>query len=284
MPSLLAHEGGDVATIVTRDGRILASSSPLAGHRVTSSALIGVLRSGVPGITEYHSLPRRSQLIAVVVPVPGQSWSLIIDVERSLAYAPAHALAIDLGVTVIAAVAVVAACLLAVAAIVRSRRQQFVDRHAEVEALAMTDPLTGVANRRGLELAAMALGGVRCAVVTVDVDDFKLLNDARGHAAGDRALQAVAAALCAAVRAGDVVARVGGDEFVVLVPNVDEHGASVTADRIRASVAALDDPVVGAVRVSIGTATGEPDRYDRLLDLADDALYLDKRRPTRVAR
>ncbi|WP_112270443.1 tetratricopeptide repeat-containing diguanylate cyclase [Lentzea terrae] len=153
---------------------------------------------------------------------------------------------------------------------------------------AARDPLTGLANRLGLERAAQTLLESTAArgrvpwLVLVDVDWFKGVNDDAGHAAGDAALREIAALLRRECRADDLVARWAGDEFVVLLgdtgPNLDV-GPNV-AERIRAAVDGHDwTMVLGAVRrptVSIGVAAG-PAKLDQLFAAADMALYRAKR-------
>jgi len=140
--------------------------------------------------------------------------------------------------------------------VVRSARA-VADAHRRFLSLALRDPLTDVLNRRGLErsLARENTARLRAhgplAALLVDCDDFKRINDEQGMVAGDRALREVAAALLRSVRARDTVARVGGDEFVVLLPETRTWEAVEVADRIRASVrdAFPDEP---RLSVSIG--------------------------------
>ncbi|GLZ41798.1 GGDEF domain-containing protein [Actinokineospora sp. NBRC 105648] len=160
---------------------------------------------------------------------------------------------------------------------------------------AARDPLTGLANRLGLERTApqllkRALAGGRVPwLVLIDVDWFKGVNDAAGHAAGDAALREIAQVLLVECRGGDVIARWAGDEFVVLLTEAAiDHtdgftspvGAAV-AERIRVAVDMHDwTAVLGATQrptVSIGVATGQ-DTLERLFANADAALYRAKRR------
>ncbi|GAB2989301.1 GGDEF domain-containing protein [Saccharothrix stipae] len=153
---------------------------------------------------------------------------------------------------------------------------------------AARDPLTGLANRLGLERAAAGLLESTAArgrvpwLVLVDVDRFKGVNDDAGHAAGDATLREIAQLLRRECRAADLVARWAGDEFVVLLGDVDgtlEVGPTV-AERIRAAVDGHDWTVVlGTTRrptVSIGVAAG-PAKLDQLFAAADMALYRAKR-------
>lgn len=164
------------------------------------------------------------------------------------------------------------------------------EARSRAEAQAFTDPLTGLLNRRGLELAFDALrDGVMAdpsrqfALVVLDLDHFKQLNDTRGHAAGDEMLRAVAARLGNVTRDEDRIARVGGDEFVLLLPDITEVAQLETLGaRI---VAAIEQPVVirGAactVSTSLGaTLSGAFPvlSWAAMEAAADKALYAAKR-------
>jgi len=154
-----------------------------------------------------------------------------------------------------------------------------------IEHLAFHDVLTGLPNRRLLEdrlAAALALARRtedRSALMFLDLDRFKNVNDRLGHGGGDRLLQCVAERLCAVIRTGETVARVGGDEFMVLLPRVaDPAHAARAAERILAAVRqpsyAIDDQEL-AVTASIGVALSSSDEDDgeTLMRNADAALY-----------
>ncbi|GAA2611113.1 GGDEF domain-containing protein [Paractinoplanes durhamensis] len=153
-----------------------------------------------------------------------------------------------------------------------------------LETQAYADPLTGVANRRSFDdLLSRAVawanrGGETIALMTIDIDYFKKINDTWGHAVGDQALQAVADALRqVARREDDVVGRLGGDEFVVLL-RTDRMGARRAADDIRAVLATVDTLPGGPPGLSIGVAL-LPDHADTAADLgaaSDAALYAAK--------
>jgi diguanylate cyclase (GGDEF)-like protein len=118
-------------------------------------------------------------------------------------------------------------------------------------------------------------------VLFVDLDHFKPVNEALGHPVGDRVLATVAQRLVKALRPGDMVARIGGDEFAVLLPGVDLAQARVAAERLQRRVQAQAIPHVASpsapyVTLSIGLAPFDPatmDRFDQLLRQADQALY-----------
>ena len=147
---------------------------------------------------------------------------------------------------------------------------------------ATTDPLTGLANRRAFEqrLDARLAGGSAdvFAVLMLDVDDLKQVNDGHGHAAGDAVLVEVARVLRSHVREGDVVTRWGGDEFVLLVDGLDRVGAVSLARRIGGTLLAAQDRA-RSISVSLGSACYPADgsSRDALLAAADRSMYADKR-------
>jgi diguanylate cyclase (GGDEF)-like protein len=150
---------------------------------------------------------------------------------------------------------------------------------------ALSDPVTGVANRRSLltradyEIARHRRARHSFALVMIDLDGFKQLNDRFGHAAGDDLLRDVAGALRRAMRAQDTVARFGGDEFCVLAPETDERGTDRLAAKITQAVRDVSvgmEAVGGSVGVAVfpsdGTSTAE------LMHVADERLLAAKRR------
>lgn len=159
-------------------------------------------------------------------------------------------------------------------------------QQAELGRLALTDELTGLANRRGLaacldrEWRRCGREGTGLAAIMLDIDHFKRYNDTHGHAAGDACLRRVAVAIAGALRrAGDMAARYGGEEFVVLLPGADAVGAWAVAERIRRAVSASDQPLASRVTVSLGVAVRLVDAFDTpkvLLGRADAALYAAK--------
>jgi diguanylate cyclase (GGDEF)-like protein len=158
----------------------------------------------------------------------------------------------------------------------------------ELGRLAMFDPLTEVYNRRSLDdLAGRAVAEARrhartLSVLVVDADHFKRINDEYGHEAGDRALKALVEVLRRTARSEDLVGRLGGEEFVVLMPDADAIAGAAGAERLRIaverSVFRVNDQTV-PLRVSIGVAALRDPRDDfaALLRRADHALYEAKR-------
>jgi len=158
---------------------------------------------------------------------------------------------------------------------------------AELRALADTDPLTGLLNRRALaeQVAAVPDREERCgellAVLYCDLDGLKAINDRYGHHVGDTVLQAVASRMSGAVRAGDLVARVGGDEFVLILNGVRDDAAAIAiGEKVagRVSRELLIDGNVVLPTLSIGIAMADDAAgLDRALERADKALYDQKR-------
>ena len=168
---------------------------------------------------------------------------------------------------------------LAIAAhVLRRQRDRLVDRlrHA-----VRTDPLTTVLNRRGFdeafarELERLSRTDAPLSVLVGDVDRFKSINDRFGHRAGDEALAAVGEALQEEVRMVDTVARVGGEEFALLLPGTDADAAFEIAERLRCAVAQIRDPDGGRLTISFGAVTcyARCTTSDELLAAADAAMY-----------
>jgi len=158
---------------------------------------------------------------------------------------------------------------------VKEHRHAVAARMAALSDEAMTDPLTGLCNRRGFNLLADRLSedASQC-VVAFDIDHFKKINDCYGHDAGDAVLISLAGLLRQACRTGDVVSRSGGEEFILLLSQTSLEDAARTAERIRETVSNTAFPTVGSVTVSAGVASlaGCGSR-GALLRCADEALY-----------
>ena len=159
--------------------------------------------------------------------------------------------------------------------------------HARIEAL--TDPLTGALNRRGFEmqfsrvLAESESSGSAISLIMIDIDHFKKINDTHGHLFGDKVIRGVAEVLKANVKGKDAIARLGGEEFGVLLPETPLSGAQVLADKIRLMVErgrirrhdGKDE--VGGITISMGVAEFIPNEdTTAFLNRADQALYCSK--------
>ena len=174
------------------------------------------------------------------------------------------------------------------------RRKRFQERlRATYEislSMALTDSLTGLYNRRYLEVHLQKLlqknrdSKKSMAVLLTDIDHFKKINDTFGHAVGDEVLKVVSERLMANLRSFDLVARIGGEEFVVILPDVSEQRAYMVAERLRASIADVPIPSAAVpggallVSTSVGGAIIDHSEHtiEEVLDRADKCLYAAK--------
>ena len=163
----------------------------------------------------------------------------------------------------------------------RALEDRIGERTKELEELSRHDALTGLLNRRAFgealkaEIARAKRSAVPLTLLYIDVDDFKAVNDTRGHQKGDEALSMLAGALREISRESDVLARLGGDEFCVVLPGVDETGANIFCARFIRRLQERD----ASITVSIGLSRTGPvdfDEPDILLQLADTRMYEDK--------
>ncbi|HQD83704.1 MAG TPA: GGDEF domain-containing protein [Quisquiliibacterium sp.] len=169
---------------------------------------------------------------------------------------------------------------------VERQRAALVARQEELHFLATRDSLTGLYNRAEFinlangELTRAARHGFETAIVVIDLDHFKVVNDTLGHPAGDRVLRSVGAVLSAELRASDVIGRLGGEEFIVLLPQTPPALARSVAEKLRARLAESTlDPESPALRItaSFGVASASPQDgsadFEAIYQRADAALY-----------
>jgi diguanylate cyclase (GGDEF)-like protein len=237
----------------------------------------GVVITGGP-----HS-PLLPWLIIPIVSLAGRFdgrgvWcgtGLVLVALGAVAITQPHAL-VENPTMVIAIVPLSIAVGLFSAAMMRAERRQ--------RAESSLDPLTGLLNRKSLqgrvgELAEQArMTGESVALIALDVDHFKQINDTYGHARGDDVLRAIAGAIRGELRSFELAYRVGGEEFLIVLPGIDlEHGTGV-AERLRERMASLRPDGIG-LTVSLGVSAGRGDEvtFVGLFDAADRALYSAKR-------
>ncbi|GGV23791.1 hypothetical protein GCM10010212_06810 [Paenarthrobacter nicotinovorans] len=168
---------------------------------------------------------------------------------------------------------------------VQARTQQLNEAHLAMRRMAMTDPLTGLHNRSAFAAAlnevqaGEADGKKRAAILLLDMDGFKAINDSLGHTIGDKVLETVAGRISGAVREQDMVARMGGDEFAVLIPGVSPSEAAAIGNRILAAVVEVMEIEGQHLRcgASMGLRMADPgQRAEELMMEADIAMYESK--------
>ncbi|MGQ7815040.1 diguanylate cyclase [Metapseudomonas furukawaii] len=167
---------------------------------------------------------------------------------------------------------------------VAERTRQLEDANVQLESLARKDALTGVLNRLAAnerleeEFRRLQRTGSVYSVLLLDIDYFKRINDTHGHDVGDQALQFTALLIRASIRATDFLYRVGGEEFLVLLPATGQEDALGVAEKIRATVESTPAPVVNRITLSVGTAQARPsDRNaESVVKRADQGLYAAK--------
>ena len=168
---------------------------------------------------------------------------------------------------------------------VKLRTQELEAANRELDRQSRSDHLTGVLNRRGFEAQLkLALSSAKrrsspISVVMVDLDHFKLVNDTHGHDVGDQVIRHLSDTMRQRVRDSDIVARLGGEEFIVMLPDTDAKGAQVLAEELVKVVASRQVPVAGKVTISAGVSQLDIKLEDlaEMLKGADEALYVAKR-------
>lgn len=177
------------------------------------------------------------------------------------------------------------AMLQGLASTIRPAIDQYLHEHlqarrvSDLRRAALTDPLTGLGNRRALE-TSIPVGDY--ALISLDLDHFKDVNDAFGHSSGDIVLTRVADILSASIRGDDMAYRMGGEEFLIVLPHADTELAAQVSERVRLGVRALDLEGLapgGRLTISLGVASvadGEKADFTAALELADSALYESK--------
>ncbi len=212
--------------------------------------------------------------------VPGRIWCGIVGAASVVAEITQTGSTTSMAILAWNTAAVVTLSLVVVEVLDRLHRALDAERD-----LARTDTLTGVANTRHFkELAAAELErsrryGRTFTLATLDLDRFKTVNDTLGHATGNRLIHDVAQAIRRRLRRVDIVARVGGDEFVVLLPETNAAAAAVALEHVRTTLQELADGYGPEVKASFGSVTfvSPPESVEEMLQLADVAMYQAKK-------
>ncbi len=271
---LLEHHGYEVRT--AENGAMALDEAKRKPPDLVITDLAMPVLSGLDLLQQLRELPLLADIPVIIV--SGHD-----DVDKRVA-------GLDLGADDFLAKPVNTDELLA-----RVRRQLArADRQQEVARQSMIDSLTNVLNRRGLgnffsrELERSHLEGRAIAVMIIDLNGFKRINDTWGHGAGDTALREVARALQDALRTTDRIGRMGGDEFAIVLPDVRSDDCIALTQRVRqispvvigltsTNGATLSGPI--SVGLSIGLSIAEPgDTFDAVVERADTAMYEDKHR------
>jgi diguanylate cyclase (GGDEF)-like protein len=269
---------GETLMLVTRDSRVLAQAGwgSGAGPRPPDNVFEqypALKLAMLPGI-ESRVLNFDSEFIGISH-VKGSPFFVLSRLGKAEALAGWYR---QLNEAVLAAAALLVLLVLLARSYSRVLRQKY-----QLEQLSVTDELTGLFNRRyligrGEEQASQGVAHQSgLAVLLIDADRFKAINDQWGHAVGDSVLRQLAGRLAAGIRGTDILARYGGEEFAVLLPGTDAAGARRIAERIRQAVAhepVQTDSVQIPVTVSVGMAVLMPgESFESLIGRADHALY-----------
>ncbi len=273
--------------VVDASGRLVAASprttaptlgavDPALARAVAHAALRAVAGAHAPTLFTVAAVPgARVPTTFALAPVPGTSWRLVIAVPDSELFASIGGWTAAIPWLVFGIVTVLGVALVVVFA-------RFAALSRLTAQMARTDSLTGLANRRAIEehltraTARARRTGQPLAVVMIDLDTFKQINDRHGHGAGDRVLCAVADCMRQVLRAEEPCGRWGGDEFVVLLPEADAAQAQAVVERLQCSAARLelaDIGLVDGVPLSIGAASAVFATPEEAIHAADLALY-----------
>jgi diguanylate cyclase (GGDEF)-like protein len=291
MPHVETREIWPVATIAAAAASwgvitlTLVDWARIPGWAVHASTLAGLAAAtAITGFTGgTGSSARFLLLLPLVYPAaffpPREAWPYFVLVIAAwslpLLYDPDA-----LGTDLLAEMLIVVPVFFLIVFLMTSGKRQMVLLRVRADELARRDALTGLANRRALtEALARHVTGRRTSdragLLVLDLDSFKTINTTHGHPGGDRALVAVATALCGVAREIDLPGRLGGDEFALIVRDADRTGMAVLAERVLAAIRAADTGLPGVqLRASAGWALCPDDAAgaDELLAAADRAL------------
>jgi diguanylate cyclase (GGDEF)-like protein len=265
----------------------LVANDP-AGAMLFGGVVVGILLLGVTVIA-WQLQATRSRARAILVASYAAAGFVLAfrGIGAVFVVDPIATLLRPTGFSAIAALAVFAAAIGGTLAFLLLQKER---AEGEAQRLATIDPLTGAYNRRTFheiaerEMARARRAGQPLSIVMLDIDNFRAVNDKHGHKVGDEVLARFADVVRSALRKEDMIVRYGGEEFVVLLPEVPGPGAVVVAGRIRRAVAGTPIEVAGErfpLTASLGVAARldeGPESIDELLDRAGSALALAKER------
>ena len=271
----LPFAGGEVY-LLDAAGSLVASNLPSMGVVRTLDAIDPTLPAAEQGQYARGDQARWFTTTGV----SGSSLRLVASVPESDLYGPLNRTTVWLPWVVVIALTLASLYTVHILFALHRSREKYL-------ALARIDPLTGLSNRR--ELSAMANGllaharrsDAPVAVLMVDIDRFKAVNDTRGHESGDEVLRVVSARMRNALRGGDLLGRWGGEEFVAILPATTLAQAMLVGERVRAAISGSPISMVSAnsvsISASVGCATAVRESLDEVIGRADRAMYLAKR-------
>ena len=252
--------------------RVLVHSALYCAVDLTAGVLLW--RARAEGLTAYRRIVALVLLLEAAFLVVRLGYAAVTDtLTTSFVQDPFQILFYLLSMVFVFALALALALLM------------FRGKEVELQWLVMHDPLTGLFNRRSLEehaareIAHCRRHGVPLSAIVFDIDHFKRINDTRGHLAGDEVIRAVARRVAMELRASDIAFRLGGEEFLLLLPSTAANGAATLAERLRAGLASTPLEALGApVTASFGVAElGPGETWNDALRRADQAMYRAKR-------
>lgn len=263
---------GMIFVLDSRGGVVAASNPKLIGTRLTDAAS-GEVRAGHRGVRQFGDGSGR--IVASFVPISVGGWGGLTEQKSDEFFATIRTSRANLRLILVGLLAIAAIGL----GLLNFKRQQ------ALRDAALFDPLTGLYNRRALytlgeyELKRATRSGTPAAVMLADLDDLKRINDTHGHAAGDAAICEAARVLTAVCRSTDIISRVGGDEFCVLVTGMDP---ALLVGRVRDEVERVQAAAGRAydLGLALGVARFDPTHPQSIQDLmaeADASMYRDKR-------
>jgi diguanylate cyclase (GGDEF)-like protein len=271
--------------LVDATGNVIANSGPGLKARTT----LGLIDPRLAGILATRSggsyASAHGGHFFASVPVSGTTWRLVADVPANELYISVDGSNRRLSWLALAGLALAGLLIILLGSRLVRSRKHLRRLNGELDRLARVDSLTALRNRRDIEerlhaeLSAARRHKSDLAVLLIDIDHFKRVNDTHGHQAGDVVLTTTAKEIESMLRAEDSVGRWGGEEFLAVLPNTDADGAVTIAERLRVQVA---EPRFGGtdhvapITVTIGVAVWGEGGIDELISRADNALYAGK--------
>jgi diguanylate cyclase (GGDEF)-like protein len=223
--------------------------------------------------------------VVVSAAVAGTPWRIVVTVPQAALYVSLNGASKTLAWAAVASLTIAGLMIILLGSRLLGSRTRLAMLNSDLDRLARVDALTGLSNRRDIEEALLgALSAARrhesdLAVLLIDIDHFKRINDTLGHQAGDRVLANLGQTLRSVLRTEDIIGRWGGEEFLAVLPQTDADGALVIAERLRAHVANSgpeSNDARMAISVTIGVAAWASGGMDDLIRRADGALYTGK--------